>query len=87
MGGVFMSDRTRLDATIKTALGFPEEADIRGIGYGRTEGWDSIGHMQLVLAIEEAFGITLSPDDVFAMSDYPAVHEVLDDRLARPIEG
>src|SRR5215210_3261565 len=52
-------------------------ADLSGIAYGRTEGWDSVAHMQLVAAIENALGIMIETDDVIAMSDYAAVTSIL----------
>ena len=30
----------------------------------RTPGWDSLGHANLMLAVEEEFEVTLSPDEV-----------------------
>ena len=30
----------------------------------RTPGWDSLGHANLMLAVEEEFGVALSPDEV-----------------------
>jgi len=30
--------------------------------------WDSVGHLQLVVAIEEAYGISLSPGDVIDLT-------------------
>ena len=81
------SDVMRLDATIRAALGLPASTDLRDIAYGMTDGWDSVGHMQLVAAIEETFGVTFSPDDMFAMSDYLAVREALDGQLRGPDGG
>ncbi len=66
-----------LDRAIREALGLPDTADLSGIAYGKTDGWDSVAHMQLVAAIENAFGIMLETDDVIAMSDYAAVRRIL----------
>ena len=76
-----MIDQERLDTTIRSALGLSVDEDLQRISYGTTQGWDSVGHIQLVAAIEEEFGVSLGPDDVFAMSDYQAVCEVVDGRL------
>lgn len=45
--------------------------------YNQTEGWDSIGHMQLVAALEEAFQITMDTDDIIAFSSYEKGKELL----------
>ncbi len=66
-----------LDATIRLALGLPDDAALKDAGYGRTVGWDSVGHTELVVALEAAFGISIEPDHVFDMTDYGAVRRVL----------
>jgi acyl carrier protein len=72
-----MSESAKLDGAIRTALGLPDGSDVTGIAYGKTEGWDSVAHMQLVAAIENALGIMIETDDVIAMSDYAAVRSIL----------
>ncbi len=32
------------------------------------EAWDSMGHLNLVLALEQAFGVQLSPEDISGMT-------------------
>lgn len=78
------SDDQRFDDTIRVAFGLPASTDLRDIAYGVTDGWDSIGHMQLVATIEETFGVAFSPDDMFAKSDYPPVRKALDGHLRGP---
>ena len=39
--------------------------------------WDSVGHMGLIAALEEAFGIMLEPDDIVDMSSYEKGKELL----------
>lgn len=39
--------------------------------------WDSVGHMGLVAALEEAFDIMLEPDDIVDMSSYDKGKELL----------
>jgi acyl carrier protein len=77
-----LSDEERLDATFRLALGLADDVDLGETAYGRTEGWDSVGHMELIVGIEAAFGISIEADDVFAMSDFPAVRAVLRDRYS-----
>jgi len=36
-------------------------------------GWDSLNHMQLVLALEEEFGVQFAVDDMEAMYDVGAI--------------
>ena len=39
--------------------------------------WDSVGHMGLVTALEEAFDIMLEPDDIVDLSSYDKGKELL----------
>lgn len=39
--------------------------------------WDSVGHMGLMSAIEEAFGIMLEPDDIIDFSSFAKGQEIL----------
>lgn len=75
-----MTAEDRLDAAFRQALGLAVDVPLEGLAYGRTEGWDSVGHMQLIAAIEESFGIAVDADDVFAMSSLDEVRRVLRER-------
>ena len=45
--------------------------------YNTISEWDSIGHMGLVAAIEEAFNITMETDDIINLSSYKKGLETL----------
>lgn len=72
-----MTATNGLDDAFRSALRLSDDVDLDDAAYGRTEGWDSVGHMELMLALEAAFGIAIDADDVFEMSDYRAVREIL----------
>ena len=38
--------------------------------YNEIQEWDSIGHMTLMSALEEGFGITMETDDIVDFSSY-----------------
>lgn len=38
--------------------------------YQDIESWDSVGHMILITALEEAFSIMLEPDDIVDFSSF-----------------
>ena len=40
-------------------------------------GWDSLGHLRLVTAIEEQFGIQLEVDDIMEMDRVNKIIEIL----------
>jgi len=53
----------------------PEQAE--GYVFRQSEGWDSIGHMSLVAALEDAFGLELEPDEMLAITSFPDGMEML----------
>jgi acyl carrier protein len=76
-GPLIVSDVSKVDAAFRESLGLPADLDLSTAAYGRLDAWDSVAHMQLVAALEDAFGIMIETDDVIAMSDYPTVLEIL----------
>lgn len=54
-----------------------QESDLPGLKYQAVEAWDSIGHMQLMSALEEAFGIELDIDDIIDISSYEKGKQIL----------
>jgi len=46
----------------------PEQTE--GLKYQSIEAWDSIGHMGLIAALEEAFAIMMEPDDIIDLSSF-----------------
>jgi acyl carrier protein len=82
-----VTDAELLDRTVRSALALPAQVDLSGIAYGTTDEWDSVAHMQLILAIEEAFGITLDPDDVVEMNSYASTTRILRERHGLVVHG
>ncbi len=39
--------------------------------------WDSVGHMNLVAALEEAFGLSLEMDEIISLNSYARCTEIL----------
>lgn len=58
------------DDLIKQVFSLSEETDVREAAYKSTPSWDSVGHMMLIVALEEKFGITLSPEDMTMLKNY-----------------
>lgn len=49
----------------------------KGLQYQGVEAWDSVGHMTLVAAIEDAFDISLDTDDIIDLSSFEKGQEIL----------
>lgn len=53
------------------------EDKLAGLKYQAIELWDSVGHMSLVAALEEAFDIMMETDDIIDFSSYEKGKEIL----------
>lgn len=49
----------------------------KGLKYRDIELWDSVGHMSLISAIEDAFDIMMETDDIIDFSSYEKGLEIL----------
>ena len=47
------------------------------LAYQSIPQWDSVGHMALVVEIENTFNVTLDTDDIIGMSDVAKAVEIL----------
>ncbi|MBQ3818964.1 acyl carrier protein [bacterium] len=53
----------------------PDEA--KNLKYQDIKAWDSVGHMGLVAALEDAFDIMLETEDIIDLSSYDRGKEIL----------
>ncbi|MBO3747095.1 acyl carrier protein [Streptosporangiaceae bacterium NEAU-GS5] len=60
----------RLEDVFKTALRLTDEVDVSSLEYRGVPQWDSLGHMTLIAAIEDEYGITIDTDDVIDLNSY-----------------
>ena len=67
--------------TYNTAFKDTLEVDDAMLGadlvYQSVENWDSVGHMQLIAALEDAFDIMLDTDDIIDFNSYEAGKAIL----------
>jgi acyl carrier protein len=45
------------------------------------EGWDSLKHMNLVIALEDEFGVSIPDEDAADITSYALVNVVLEDLM------
>lgn len=50
---------------------------LTGLEYQQVASWDSVGHMGLVAAIEDAFDIMMDTDDIIDLSSFEKGKEIL----------
>ena len=53
------------------------EDQLPGLQYQAIEAWDSVGHMGLIAALEDAFDIMMDTDDIIDFSSYEKGKELL----------
>lgn len=53
------------------------EDQLAGLKYQDIEAWDSVGHMSLIAAIEDAFDIMMDTDDIIDFNSYEKGKELL----------
>jgi acyl carrier protein len=53
------------------------EGQLAGLKYQDITAWDSVGHMGLIAAIEDAFDIMMDTDDIIDLSSYEKGKEIL----------
>ena len=51
--------------------------DVEGLTYQSISAWDSVGHMELVAAIENAFDIMMDTDDIIDFNSFERGKEIL----------
>ena len=50
---------------------------VTGLEYQGIEQWDSVGHMSLIAALEDAFDIMMDTDDIIDFSSFEKGKEIL----------
>ncbi len=55
-------------------------AEAEKLEYSQIEEWDSVGHMSLVAALEDIFGIMMDADDIIDFSSFEKGQEILEEK-------
>jgi len=78
-----MLDEARLKQVISAVLQVPVEAIGTDTSRETIERWDSLQHMNLVLALEEEFGIYIPDEDATTINTYPLIRKVVSEQMAK----
>jgi len=54
-----------------------DDTKLQGLTYQSVPLWDSVGHMAMIAALEDAFDIMMETDDIIDMSSYEKGKEIL----------
>ena len=72
--------RDKLEILFKNTFNIKDE-DISKASQNNLKNWDSVNHMNLILAIEKEFDITLDNNDVIKLSDFKSCFQLIKNKL------
>ena len=67
----------KLRLVFSDALGLPEAKVVDTLTYAESPAWDSVAHMALVAAIEEALDIMIDAEDVIDLSSFAKAKQIV----------
>ncbi len=76
-----MATEERLGRVVATILGIPREAVGADTNRDTVGTWDSLRHMNLILALEEEFGVTIPDEEAAHLTSYPLIRLVMRELL------
>ena len=72
--------RNKIETLFKNTFNIKDE-DISKASQNNLKNWDSVNHMNLILAIEKEFDITLDNNDVVKLSDFKSCFQLIKNKL------
>jgi len=75
-----IDQRQRVFGVVAQVLGVPADQISEGTSPDSVERWDSMSHLNLVVALEAEFGIALTDDDVTDMLSVGLILRILRER-------
>lgn len=71
----------RVAMIVAEVFSIPREEVHADLGYGGIAAWDSVGHLDLLLALERAFGFPMTADLIPRLASVRAIRDYLADRV------
>jgi len=71
-----MTNLEKYNAAFIESFGITAD-QLPGLVYQGVENWDSVGHMQLIAALEDAFDIMFDTDDIIDFNSYEKGKELM----------
>jgi acyl carrier protein len=72
-----MTNKSKYNQVFIDSFSIEEGALGEGFEYQSIPAWDSVGHMGMIAALEESFGIMMEMDDIIDFSSYAKGIELL----------
>jgi acyl carrier protein len=67
----------KVQMSFRKGLALPQAFDVSAATSSTLRQWDSVAHLQLVVALEDAFNISLTPADVVELKSYASAVRIL----------
>ena len=74
--------KAKLFDVVATALELPADAVTDDLSSDSCMTWDSLRHLRLVLAVEDAFAVSFGEDEIISLTSVPAILDALLERLS-----
>lgn len=78
-----MINEQTLKQVMAAVLEIPADSIGEDTSMDTVEAWDSIKHMNLVLALEDEFGVSIPDEDAANITSYPLIKLVLNEQAAQ----
>ena len=63
----------RVQALLADAFQVPQEMVTPDLAFGDLPQWDSLGHMEVMMRLEEQFGVDVNPDTIAELISIPEI--------------
>lgn len=80
---VASSAADEIDQIVRSFFRLSSDADLRRAGIAATPGWDSLGHLQLLLHLESTLGIAFTSGEMSQAASYAELRRLVDAKLGR----
>lgn len=74
-----------LNAILLKTLKLNDPAQLDGLRLGDIPTWDSLSHMELILAIESAYGLRLTGDEIADLTSVAAIRALIGNKAESPL--
>lgn len=77
-----METETRIKDVMSSVFGVPTGSITEDSSSDNTDSWDSLHHLNLVVALEEEFSITIPDEEVGNLMNYRLIKLIVNDLLS-----
>ena len=79
-GGAEIQTLARIQAILADTFQVPQEEIGSELAFGDLPQWDSMGHMEVIMRLEESFGIEVNADTIAGLTSVPAICSYLEEQ-------